>query len=191
MAHDRFVVDWAVFTQPLGNVRLPKSPLSTYFEGWKLVTFRPKTNCPARDPENIGDLACGKKHTTTERRWQFDCAISVRIRQEKLSSYHASCAWNRPASRCDERCEPCGRGCRRQRWDRRSARAILRREAARSGSSSGFDSGPRGFPRSRAVWFPKSGAMAQLSITSTSMPRQQAPQRCQSRNKTTAILPVL
>ena len=45
----------------------------------------------------------------------------------RLSSpFLASSASNRPASRCDGRCEPADRGCRQPMWDRRSARGICR-----------------------------------------------------------------
>ena len=37
-----------------------------------------------------------------------------------------SSAWTHRASRCDERCEPDGRGCRQRWWDRRFARASAR-----------------------------------------------------------------
>src|SRR5258708_1159510 len=58
----------------------------------------------------------------------------------------AACAWILRASRCDERCALNDRGCHRQWWERRSARATATRAVAKSGEWSEFDSDPHDLP---------------------------------------------
>jgi hypothetical protein len=57
------------------------------------------------------------------------CPRSALQRPASVSSrYCAFCAWNRHASRCDVRCAPASRGCRRRQRGRQSAHAIVQPE---------------------------------------------------------------
>jgi hypothetical protein len=75
-----------------------------------------------------GDLGCrGKGRQPLYPLHSFvEARLSVSYRPRRRLAGFASCAWIRRAARCDERCAPGGRGCRRRWWDRRSARASAR-----------------------------------------------------------------